>query len=51
MVWPYLKFLGHGEDSSAGDSERNKKERKNRRRDEKITSRNGREWGLVIPRG
>ena len=28
MVWPYLKFLGHGEDNSAGDSERNKKEGK-----------------------
>ena len=28
MVWSYLKILGHGEDSSAGGSERNKKERK-----------------------
>ena len=28
MVWPHLKILWHGEDSSAGDSEKNKKERK-----------------------
>ena len=28
MVWPHLKILGHGEDNSAGDSERSKKERK-----------------------
>ena len=28
MVWPHLKTLCHGEDNSAGDSERNKKERK-----------------------
>ena len=28
MVWPYLKILGHGEDNSAGNSERSKKERK-----------------------
>ena len=28
MVWPHLKFLGHGEDYSAGDSERSKKEKK-----------------------
>ena len=28
MVWPHLKILWHGEDNSAGDSERNKKERK-----------------------
>ena len=27
-VWAHLKVLGHGGDSSAGDSERNKKERK-----------------------
>ena len=27
-VWPNLKILWHGEDSSAGDSERSKKERK-----------------------
>ena len=61
MVWPHLKILGHGEDSSAGDSERSKKERKteeqikvqegeeDRRTDGKITSGNGREWGLEIP--
>ena len=24
MVWPHLKILGHGEYSSAGDSERSK---------------------------
>ena len=30
MVWPHLKILGHGEDSSAGNSERSKKERKKR---------------------
>ena len=28
MVWPHLKVLWRGEDSSAGDSERSKKERK-----------------------
>ena len=28
MVWPHLKFLWHGEDKSAGVSERSKKERK-----------------------
>ena len=28
MVWPLLKILLHGENSSAGDSERSKKERK-----------------------
>ena len=49
MVWPHLKILGHGEDNSAGDNERNKKERKTEKRDGKITSRNGREWGLEIP--
>ena len=48
MVWPHLKIPGHGEDNSAGDSERSKKERKT---DGKITSRNGWEWGLEIPLG
>ena len=28
MVWPHLKILWHGEDNSAGDNERSKKERK-----------------------
>ena len=28
MVCPHLKILGHGEDNSAGDSERSKVERK-----------------------
>ena len=28
MVRPHLKILGHGEDNSARDSERSKKERK-----------------------
>ena len=28
MVWSHLKILWHGEDNSAGDSERDKKERK-----------------------
>ena len=28
MVWPHFKIFWHGEDSSAGDSERNKKEKK-----------------------
>ena len=28
MVWPHLKILWHGENNSAGDSERSKKERK-----------------------
>ena len=48
MVWPHRKILGHGEDSSAGGSEGNKKGEEDRRRDGKITSRNGREWGLEI---
>ena len=41
MVWPHLKILWHGEDSSAGDSERSKKERKTekeRRRHKKWTA-------------
>ena len=28
MVWPHLKILWHGEDNSARDSERSKKEKK-----------------------
>ena len=32
MVWPHLKILGHGEDNSAGDSERSKKERRQKKR-------------------
>ena len=28
VVWPHLKILWNGEDNSAGDSERSKKERK-----------------------
>ena len=28
MVWPRLKILWHGEDNSAGDCERSKKERR-----------------------
>ena len=28
MVWPHFKILWHGEDNSARDSERSKKERK-----------------------
>ena len=28
MVWPHLKILGHGEDNSARDSEKSKKEKK-----------------------
>ena len=28
MLWPHLKIFWHGEDNSAGDSERSKKERK-----------------------
>ena len=27
MIWPHRKILMHGEDRSAGDSERSKKER------------------------
>ena len=50
MVWKHLKILWHGEDNSARDSERSKKERKTEgRRDGKITSRNGLELGLEIP--
>ena len=32
MVWPHLKILWHGEDNSARDSERSKKERKTEKR-------------------
>ena len=32
MVWPHLKILWHGEDSSARDSERGKKERRQKKR-------------------
>ena len=32
MVWPHLKILWYGEDNSAGDSERSKKERKKKKR-------------------
>ena len=28
MIWPHLKILWHGEDNSAGDSERSKNETK-----------------------
>ena len=49
IVWPHLKILGHGEDNYAGDSERRKKGEEDRRRDGKITSKNGRVWGLEIP--
>ena len=50
MVWPHLKILWHGKDNYAGGSDRSKKEREeDRRRDGKITSRNGREWCLEIP--
>ena len=49
MVWQHLKILGHSEGSSAGDSERSKKERKTEEEMGKIESRNGREWGLEIP--
>ena len=49
MVWPRLKILGHGEDNTAGDSERRQEGEEDRRRDGKITSRNGREWGFDIP--
>ena len=73
-LWPHLKILWHGEDNSARDSERSKKEKKteeemgsckyhicvrNRmfqrnpthycQKKKKITSRNGREWGLEFP--
>ena len=49
---PHLKIFLHGEDNSARDSERSKKERKTGRRDGKITSRNGQEFGvLTFPEG
>ena len=48
MIWPHLKILGHGEDNSAGGSKGSKKERKTEEVG-KITSRNGREWGLGFP--
>ena len=40
MVWPHLKILWHGEDNSAGDSERSKKERKTEEKWED----NNKEW-------
>ena len=43
-----MVILRHGKDNCARDSERSKKERKTRR-DGKITSKNGWEWGLEIP--
>ena len=46
MVWPHLKMFWHGEDNSARDSERSKKERT---KEEEIPSKNGREWGLETP--
>ena len=46
MVWPHLKILCHGEDSSAGDSRGNKKERKT---EDGMASRNGYKWSLEIP--
>ena len=42
MVWLHLEIFWHGNDNSAGDSERSEKERKERRTDEKITSKNDR---------
>ena len=48
MVWPHLKILWHGEDSPAGDSEKEQEGEEDRRRGGKITSRNGQEW---IPEG
>ena len=32
MVWPHLKIFWHGEDNSARDSERSKKERRQKKR-------------------
>ena len=51
MAWPHLKILWHGEDNSAGGSERSKNNRKTEdgRRDGKITSNNGQELSLEIP--
>ena len=45
MVWPHLKILGHGEDNSAGDSKKNKRRgRQKKRWEEKI-----KEWtGMVF---
>ena len=48
MVWPHLKILCHGKDNSAGDSERNKKERKT---EDEMASRNGQQWSMEIPCG
>ena len=39
MVWPHLKILGHGEDNSAGDSERSKE-----RKTEEEMEDNIKEW-------
>ena len=45
MVRPHLKILWHGEDNSA-------RERRGRqKRGGKITSNNGQEWSLAVPRG
>ena len=46
MVWPHLKIVWHGEDDSAVDSERRKEGKEDRRREGKITSRNGQNWSL-----
>ena len=53
MVWPHLKILWHGYDSSAGivKGKRERERDADRRRDGKKTSNKGPEWDLGIPWG
>ena len=52
MVWPQLKILWHGEENSAGGGGggggqlKEQKGEDDRRRDGKITSRNGQGWSF-----
>ena len=54
MVWPHLKILWHGEDNSAGDSERSKKRRRGRqtkRWEDNIKELTGIEFGDTMGQG
>ena len=54
MVWPHLEILWHGEDISASDNERIKKEKSDkemRRQSRKTTSQTRHECALEIPLG
>ena len=45
MVWPHFKILRHGEDNTAGNSERSKKERKTEEMGRSIKEWTGMEFG------